>query len=1679
MSFFKHVIIILLGILPAFLFSQKTETNRWIIEIPPALQYEPIVRQFSDRGMKCSREIKYTGFELEIWESPKTSRSVQDELAELRARFPDIYIEPDHTYELTLIENDSIVPNDPQFAHQYYLHNTSTNYCTSETDVNALTAWNTTTGDRNVVIAVIDGGMDLDHPDLKDNLWINSQEVPGDGIDNDNNGYIDDVHGYDFANEDGHPEDDTDSGHGTHVAGIIGARGNDSTGIAGICWNCKLMPLKFTDSTGLGTTSAAIQAIEYVIKMKKRGVNIVVINNSWGGGSFSPLLKQSILRANAEGITFVAAAGNDSRNNDRLPFYPASYQLPNVISVGAMDCRDSLAEFSNYGLRSVDIVAMGEAILSTVPPEVDQDGTRDGYGYRSGTSMAAPQVSGAVALLASLNPIYTPQQMLDMLLFSGSPLEKLERTSQSGKYLNIGNLLTINYANLWNNYSTFVDINCLLVDGDMLWMGTQNGLALIDGGGGVRRVYNTSNSALLTNWIETLHKDNAGRIWIGDSEGVLAYYEPDVDSISVVDTAITSQIAGQAIRDIDIDTSGNLWIATYGGGLVQFAPDSNDFTLYNMIDFGLLNDIIAISIDEQQNIWIGIDGAGVAHFDPDIGGLKAYTVVDGLPSLTITAISIDAQKNVWVGTNIGLVQYNRMGDNFGPILLSEGIAAIHSIENKVWVGTLEGLVSYNILNSGDSTHLSIPNPHIRAIGGETNASVWIASYEGDHALILSNHNGNDWQIYNYANNQIPDYFITGIDFGKDSTAWIGSGSLSHFDGRNWRVYNATTLGFPTDQEGKISAIGIDTLENELWAGIEGHSVNYLIRIRLEDNSVLEVYKPDSLSILSSAVSVIQIHKDTIWVGTKGAGVAFLKDNNWQTYEAPALALENNHITAIDIQQNGTIWIGTEEGGLTRFRPGQDSITFRRANSALPNDQIKAIKSHPDGSVWVSTEGGIVHITDNLRQFTALHEDFYNGNATAIDIHPDSSIWFGTDGEGIFRYDPTDSSWLRFHRGNSQIETDYIQKLKIHPDGAIWLGSWDGTGLTIFSPTSHASFATERQTICLNDALSFTNTGPTGDSLEWRVAGNIVDGDSSQLTHVFRSTGTFKVELTVYADIDTSSFFTYIAVRKPDTVNLGNDTSSHARAVLLGLDLPTMGSYAWANANAEEDILSTEPLFSVRDSGEYILKATDLCGIASADTIKVRLTGGDRYVLPGDVDGDGRVNAIDLLLMGIAHTDSTHPDSIRLDTNTDFTPKEGKYWNETYERGIAAGVDKMHGDADGDGEINIFIDGEVVRTNANTPHPAFHSDRANISLSLEILNEEQVELNDTISFEFLLREKDSLNGDSSMINSIYGLAVGVGLNVGLHTDPILERNASTWLGLPADSLYENFIHKPASQHIDFVFSRLPQPPDSGIVARKSGSFGRGGVITIISDIDTTRIRESHIPLTLTLSNVAAIDENGDTIFIKPSFQQRTQTIMMRMPEAFAKVVNFQCFCDGDSQKFSWKAWEKNIKRFELWKSDTVFRKIDFINSKNIQNDTVIDTLYSLMAESDNTASYRLFAFDDKDQKIDSSAWILGKNCIFTDVNSKLPKSTIIHGDFYPNPAQNTLHIDLQLLQPADIRLELYNLSGQKMLIHKAHIQSGKQVLSENVAHMPSGLYVVRLMKDGMPIKVGKIWVRQSG
>lgn len=386
----------------------------------PKMPEAELLALLGDGGASVRRRMPASGLWLVAFSQPEPDTVPRAISRMSRLREHILVAEPDH------VLTAQATPNDSSFSTLWGMHNTGQSAGTVDADIDAPEAWDLHTGSRSVVVGVIDTGIDLTHPDLAANLWTNPNEIAGNGVDDDGNGYVDDTRGWDFVNGDNDPADD--HGHGTHCAGTIGALGNNSAGVSGVCWQVSLLGLKFLNATANGFESDAAEAVAYAT-----GLGVTLTSNSYTGTTYTQVMKDAIDQAHQAGILFVAAAGNNGNNVEVYPEYPAAYSSPNILSVAATTRTDGLASFSNYGATQVDLAAPGNEINSTL--------SGGGYGLKNGTSMAAPHVAGACALLKGYKPALTHLQLRDLVLNTVNPLASLSGKCVSGGRLNLYNAM--------------------------------------------------------------------------------------------------------------------------------------------------------------------------------------------------------------------------------------------------------------------------------------------------------------------------------------------------------------------------------------------------------------------------------------------------------------------------------------------------------------------------------------------------------------------------------------------------------------------------------------------------------------------------------------------------------------------------------------------------------------------------------------------------------------------------------------------------------------------------------------------------------------------------------------------------------------------------------------------------------------------------------------------------------------------------------------------------------------------------------------------------------------------------------------------------------------------------------------------------------------------------------------
>ncbi|MBB5040468.1 Ig-like domain-containing protein [Prosthecobacter dejongeii] len=420
----EEVFIREMGRSPPTVRREYSVADHLLVRFPDGISESAIAGWAKKNGFYIRHELKTTSVKL----IATNQVSLEAEKAILAAFQRDFTKNPEPT--MAVAERDYVVfptlaPDDTSFASLWGMHNTGQTGGVLDADIDAPEAWDITTGSKDVLVAVIDTGLDRNHPDLATNVWKNPGEIPGNFVDDDGNGFVDDVYGWDFFSNDNNSMDE--DGHGTHCAGTIGAVGNNRAGVVGVCWQVSLVGLRFLGPGG-GSTSDAIECVNYATAL---GVDLT--SNSWGGGGFSSLLKQAIDDAGADQILFVAAAGNDGTDNDADAHYPANYTSENVIAVASTTASDIYSSFSNFGLTTVDVAAPGSSIYSTVPGP--------SFATLSGTSMATPHVSGALALAKSIAPMVSAAELKNKLLHTVDTVPALAGRTVSGGRLNAQKLV--------------------------------------------------------------------------------------------------------------------------------------------------------------------------------------------------------------------------------------------------------------------------------------------------------------------------------------------------------------------------------------------------------------------------------------------------------------------------------------------------------------------------------------------------------------------------------------------------------------------------------------------------------------------------------------------------------------------------------------------------------------------------------------------------------------------------------------------------------------------------------------------------------------------------------------------------------------------------------------------------------------------------------------------------------------------------------------------------------------------------------------------------------------------------------------------------------------------------------------------------------------------------------------
>ena len=536
-----------------------------------------------------------------------------DAIAQLKSNPAVDYIEPNYMYYR------QTTPNDELFSQLWGMNQAANN------DIDAPEAWDIYTGDPNYRIAIIDTGIDFNHPDLQGNIWVNPGETPNDGIDNDGNGYIDDVSGWDFTgtglgtkfvNGDNNPQDG--DGHGTHVAGTIAGKGNNGIGVTGVVWGAKIVPLKFLGDDGSGSTANAILAVDYC-----RINGIKLSNNSWGGGGSSTALRTAISNAGAADHLFVAAAGNSSLNIDGLlKSYPASYNLANQINVAATTATGTMASFSNYGRTSVHVGAPGNAIVSTYSTTAVGS---TGYASLSGTSMAAPHVTGVAALLRGRMPGWTVAQVKAAILSTVKPLSSLTTRTVTGGTVSAFKALQ---TTIVESVPPVATATRSIAPGNLGWNNAAVTLTMTatdeQGGSGVRDIRYTVGATTTT---------------VAGASAAVSYTTDGIRSVSYYATDNSGNASTPQVETVKIDRTLPATAATVSADstLITLAvteTGSGVAATYYTVDGGA---------QQAYNGGITLDGGThtITYWSVDVAGNTEVAKSISVPAGVLTAVSVN------------------------------------------------------------------------------------------------------------------------------------------------------------------------------------------------------------------------------------------------------------------------------------------------------------------------------------------------------------------------------------------------------------------------------------------------------------------------------------------------------------------------------------------------------------------------------------------------------------------------------------------------------------------------------------------------------------------------------------------------------------------------------------------------------------------------------------------------------------------------------------------------------------------------------------------------------------------------------------------------------------------------------------------------------------------------------
>jgi subtilisin family serine protease len=856
------------------------------------------------------------------------------------------------TAEPDFIVHALINPNDALLVAQYSLNNTGQTGGTNDADIDAPEAWNYGTGNRAVKVGVIDTGIDYTHPELAANIWTNPKEIPNNKIDDDANGYVDDVHGWNFYGDNNDPRDD--HYHGTHCAGTIGALGNNGVGVSGVCWQVTLVPLKFLSSGGSGSLSDAVEAIRYATS-----IGVRLTSNSWGGGGYSQAMKDAIDAANAANILFVAAAGNSASNNDKTPMYPASYASQNIISVAATDHQDNMAKFSSYGLTTVDVGAPGVSILSTFPATMTTSmyGYQTSYGTISGTSMATPHVAGACALLWSQAPTLTAVQVKARIMKRSDPKSSLTGKIAGRGRLNVNNLVNPNWVLLPPG----------VVLSSMTAVGNNNGSFEPGEALPLSPTFENAGEVAATNLVTTLTTTNP---YVAILDGTQTVPSVAPDGTTSAPSAFRIQINAAAPDEtrIEFTVSMNDQFGRQSTGKWSLVVAKTQQQAHAEITFAPgemltdhVRDIVYLT-DKTYNRVIAIDmaqGMQVAKAalagSPNVtGNVLASTsgCADMAESLDGTRlyVALPADRKIQVFTLPGLVSSSVITCNFVPESLATGE------NNRLYVGSTE---PYGKLRQLDG------------ITGQVLTSTWGYSYS-PHTILRTNKAGTRLYVGEGGSTY----------FGYIDEYDIALGKIPLFSG--WDYYSANFLqDFAIDEQNKrVYTMNRDADGVQVTDMVTGVSATWSLGI---PSGAAVTLNQTGTGLFASAPGINQNHDVRKFLRSDGLAAA---DYQLLQADAGAHSMFARHLR---VARNGTLLgakylaTGNPTAGIAGNRYFLGVVGLSRIIVESPPNVPATVSLASNGTSFAAPASIAMTATAFDKDGAVTKVDFYQG-----------STWIGSD-----------------------------------------------------------------------------------------------------------------------------------------------------------------------------------------------------------------------------------------------------------------------------------------------------------------------------------------------------------------------------------------------------------------------------------------------------------------------------------------------------------------------------------------------------------------------------------------------------------------------------------------------------------------------------------------------------------